>query len=197
MFTGIIETLATIQAIEVNGTNKSFWLSCNLANEFKVDQSIAHNGVCLTVELIENIGYKVTAIHETLQKTNLQNWQIGDTVNIERCLSFNGRLDGHFVQGHVDTVGKCIELVELNGSWEYVFEFDFSFAQLLIEKGSICVNGTSLTCFNVTNNTFTVAIIPYTYNHTNINSITIGSIVNLEFDIIGKYITRMQQIQKI
>jgi riboflavin synthase len=192
MFTGIIETLATVKKIENNGTNKSFWLEASIVKELKVDQSLAHNGVCLTVEQIEQQLYKVTAIQETLEKTNLHTWKIEDKVNLERCLSFNGRLDGHFVQGHVDTIAKCTAVVDKNGSWEYEFEFDKKFASLIIEKGSITVNGTSLTCFNVLDNKFTVAIIPYTYNHTNINKVQIGSLVNIEFDIIGKYINRMQ-----
>ncbi|MFY8089816.1 MAG: riboflavin synthase [Chitinophagaceae bacterium] len=194
MFTGIIETLATLKQLESNGTNKSFWLETSITNELKIDQSIAHNGVCLTVEAIENNIYKVTAIEETLQKTNLQSWKLNDLVNIERCLSFNGRLDGHFVQGHVDTTAICKNIIDKNGSWEFEFEFDEKFASLVIEKGSICVNGTSLTCFNVTQNCFTVAIIPYTYHHTNISNLVVGSIVNIEFDIIGKYINRMRDL---
>jgi len=194
MFTGIIETLATLKQLESNGTNKSFWLETSITNELKIDQSVAHNGVCLTVEAIENNMYKVTAIEETLQKTNLQSWKLNDVVNIERCLSFNGRLDGHFVQGHVDTTAVCKNIIDKNGSWEFEFEFDEKFASLVIEKGSICVNGTSLTCFNVTQNCFTVAIIPYTYNHTNISKLVAGSVVNIEFDIIGKYINRMKDL---
>jgi riboflavin synthase len=194
MFTGIIETLATLKQLESNGTNKSFWLETSITNELKIDQSIAHNGVCLTVEAIENNIYKVTAIEETLQKTNLQSWNLNDLVNIERCLSFNGRLDGHFVQGHVDTTAICKNIIDKNGSWEFEFEFDEKFASLVIEKGSICVNGTSLTCFNVKQNCFTVAIIPYTYHHTNISNLVVGSIVNIEFDIIGKYINRMRDL---
>jgi len=194
MFTGIIETLATLKQLESNGTNKSFWLETSITNELKIDQSVAHNGVCLTVEAIENNMYKVTAIEETLQKTNLQSWKLNDVVNIERCLSFNGRLDGHFVQGHVDTTAICKNIIDKNGSWEFEFEFDEKFASLVIEKGSICVNGTSLTCFNVTQNCFTVAIIPYTYNHTNISKLVAGSVVNIEFDIIGKYINRMKDL---
>ena len=194
MFTGIIETLAILNQLESNGTNKSFWLETSITNELKIDQSIAHNGVCLTVEAIENNIYKVTAIEETLQKTNLQSWKLNDLVNIERCLSFNGRLDGHFVQGHVDTTAICKNIIDKNGSWEFEFEFDEKFASLVIEKGSICVNGTSLTCFNVTQNCFTVAIIPYTYHHTNISNLVVGSIVNIEFDIIGKYINRMRDL---
>ena len=194
MFTGIIETLATLKQLESNGTNKSFWLETSITNELKIDQSVAHNGVCLTVEAIENNKYKVTAIEETLQKTNLQSWKLNDVVNIERCLSFNGRLDGHFVQGHVDATAICKNIIDKNGSWEFEFEFDEKFASLVIEKGSICVNGTSLTCFNVTQNCFTVAIIPYTYNHTNISKLVAGSVVNIEFDIIGKYINRMKDL---
>ncbi len=191
MFTGIIETLATVKKIENNGSNKSFWLEARIVKELKVDQSLAHNGVCLTVEKIENSLYKVTAINETLNKTNLNSWQLNDLINLERCLSFNGRLDGHFVQGHVDTTAVCKSVCNKDGSWEYEFEFDQKFANLVIEKGSISINGTSLTCYDVAKNTFKVAIIPYTYMHTNINKVVEGSVVNIEFDIIGKYINRM------
>jgi riboflavin synthase len=188
MFTGIIETTGIIEKVASNGTNKSFWISSAIGNELKIDQSLAHNGVCLTVEAIENNTHIVTAIEETLRKTNLGLLKEGTEINLERCMVMNGRLDGHMVQGHVDCTATCTEKKKLDGSWEYTFRFPEAFAHLVIEKGSICMNGTSLTCFNVTRNSFTVAIIPYTYHHTNIKHLTEGSIVNIEFDIIGKYI---------
>jgi riboflavin synthase len=194
MFTGIIETIGTIKDVAINGTNKTFWVAAAIANELKVDQSIAHNGVCLTVEAINNNVYCLTAIDETLKKTNLNVWQIGTVVNIERCMQMNGRLDGHIVQGHVDTTAVCKKIVEKNGSWEYDFEIDVKFATLIIEKGSIAVNGISLTLFNVTNNGFTVGIIPYTYNHTNMQYVQVNDSVNIEFDIIGKYVARSMAV---
>ncbi|HEY0298724.1 MAG TPA: riboflavin synthase, partial [Arachidicoccus sp.] len=163
--------------------------------ELKIDQSVSHDGVCLTVEQINDNTYQVTAIEETLKKTNLDNWQIGDEVNIEQCMVMNGRLDGHIVQGHVDTTAKCVELKTLDGSREYTFEYPLHFAPLLIEKGSVAVNGTSLTCFNLEANKFTVAIIPYTYEHTSIKQVKTETIVNIEFDVIGKYINRMQSLK--
>lgn len=191
MFTGIIEQTGTVTAIVETGTNKSFWVSSALWNELKVDQSLSHNGVCLTVEEIKDGQHKVTAIAETLTKTNLSNWQPGIKVNLERCLQINGRLDGHIVQGHVDTIVTCTDITEKNGSWEFSFEYDGQFAGLLIEKGSVCLNGISLTIFNVSKQSFTVAVIPYTYNHTNICQIIKGSLVNIEFDVLGKYVQRM------
>ena len=196
MFTGIIETLGTVKKVITIGTNKTFWIASDITNELKVDQSLAHNGVCLTVEKIENGLYCVTAIEETLNKTNLGSWQENDLVNLERCMLMNGRLDGHIVQGHVDATETCIDKKTLAGSWEFVFEFDKKFAHLIIEKGSVTVNGTSLTCFNVTDNNFTVAIIPYTFEHTNIKTVEAGSIVNIEFDMIGKYISRISAVKK-
>lgn len=190
MFTGIIETLAKITDIKKHGSNKSFWLESDIANELKVDESVSHDGVCLTVEEIIDRSYKVTAIKETLDVTNLQRWKIGDLVNIERSVKMNGRLDGHIVQGHVDATGICINKNELDGSTEYTFSFKKKFGSLIIEKGSICVNGVSLTAFNVKKKKFTVAIIPYTLAHTNLSQVKEGSIVNLEFDILGKYIQR-------
>jgi riboflavin synthase len=196
MFTGIIETIGKVIAKEKKGSNISFTVASSISNELKVDQSVSHNGVCLTVEQVHENHHTVTAIEETLRKTNLQYWEVGTIVNIERCLQMNGRLDGHIVQGHVDATATCKAVTTLNGSWEYEFVFDNQFANLIIEKGSITVNGTSLTCFNVTNNSFTVAIIPYTYNHTNIQQVVAGSIVNIEFDIIGKYIHRIQELKR-
>lgn len=196
MFTGIIETTGTIQSIEKSGTNVSFWVASSLANALKVDQSLSHNGVCLTVEAIENDLHRVTAIEETLQKTNLGSLQTGNVVNLERCMQMNGRLDGHIVQGHVDSTAVCTEAITKDGSWEYRFEMDAAFASLIIEKGSITINGTSLTIFDLTENSFKVAIIPYTYHHTNISSVQVGSVVNIEFDMIGKYVNRMAMLQQ-
>ncbi len=196
MFTGIIENKAVVKDIQTSGLNKTFILSSSLAHEFTIDQSIAHNGACLTVEKINGDSYTVTAIAETLAKTNLTEWQIGNEINIERSLQVNGRLDGHIVQGHVDTTAVCIDKKELQGSWEYRFQFPFSFATLVIEKGSICLNGISLTVFNVTENEFSIAVIPYTYHHTNISAVEKGSVVNIEFDMIGKYAQRFFLINK-
>ncbi|MFC0771676.1 riboflavin synthase [Terrimonas alba] len=197
MFTGIVESTAIVRDVISNGSNKTFWLESPLASEFKVDQSVSHSGVCLTVEEVNGPLYHVTAIDETLQKTNLANWQAGTLVNLERCLAMNGRLDGHFVQGHVDTVGTCVNRIEKEGSWEFEIQFPEKFAELVIEKGSICMNGTSLTIFNVGVNRFTVAIIPFTFEHTNISQLLPGDIVNLEFDMVGKYINRKLSLSTI
>jgi riboflavin synthase len=190
MFTGIIENTGIIEEITNNGTNKTFWLTSPFANELKVDQSLSHNGVCLTVEEIRGTMHRVTAIEETLLKTNLDKWVKGDTINLERCMPLNGRLDGHIVQGHVDSVAECIGLKAHQGSWEYQFSFDEKFSKLIIEKGSVCINGISLTAYNVSKNTFCVGIVPYTYNHTNIKDTAIGSKANIEFDMLGKYVVR-------
>lgn len=197
MFTGIIETIGTIEEVKSGGTNKTFWISSPLSHEFKIDQSISHNGVCLTVEEIQGNRHRVTAIAETLQKSNLNHWETGDLVNIERCMLMNGRLDGHIVQGHVDTTAICIDKQELDGSWEFRFRFPAQFGTLVIEKGSISLNGISLTIFNVSDNEFSIAIIPYTYEHTNIKSISPKSVVNLEFDMVGKYINRIHELNKV
>jgi len=194
MFTGIIECLGTVESIEKKGTNTVFWVSSPISHELQIDQSVSHNGVCLTVEELKDGKHRVTAIEETLRVTNLGLWQVKDAVNIERCMLMNGRLDGHIVQGHVDATATCTEVKALEGSWEYTFRFDARFAHLVIEKGSITVNGTSLTCFNIGSDTFSVAIIPYTYQHTNIQHVQAGSVANLEFDVIGKYIHRLQQV---
>lgn len=191
MFTGIIEQTGIISSVEINGSNHTFRLKSALATELKVDQSVSHNGVCMTVEEINGDHYRITAIEETIQKTNLAHWKPGTIVNLERCMQMNGRLDGHIVQGHVDTTAVCKKIIEKSGSWEFDFEIEENFAHLIIEKGSICLNGISLTIFNVTKNSFTVAIIPYTYNHTNVNHVKKGDMVNIEFDILGKYISRM------
>jgi riboflavin synthase len=196
MFTGIIEQTGLVEAIENKGTNATFWISSPLSAELKVDQILSHSGVCLTVEEIKDNKHRVTAIEETLNKTNLGSWKIGTLVNLERCMIMNGRLDGHVVQGHVDATAVCIKKLTLDGSWEFTLEFNTRFAHLVIEKGSISVNGTSLTCFNVTNNSFTVAIIPYTFEHTNMSQLEEGHYINVEFDIIGKYIQRMAQLKK-
>ena len=194
MFTGIIEQLGIVDAVLERDTNVQLTIKSALANELKVDQSISHNGVCLTIEAINGGTYIVTAIDETLKKTNVRHWQKGTVVNLERCLRFDGRLDGHIVQGHVDTVGKCIDYIEKNGSWEYVIEINKKFATLIIEKGSISLNGISLTIFNVTDTSFSVAIIPYTYEHTNMHTLQVGDKVNVEFDMIGKYVNRIREI---
>ena len=195
MFTGIIEATGIVKEVITNGSNRSFWVESPLSTEFKMDQSISHSGVCLTVEEIKGSAHRVTAIDETLKKTNLKNWVAGTLVNIERCLAINGRLDGHFVQGHVDTTGKCLKRTEKNGSWEFVIEFPKKFAGLIIEKGSICLNGISFTAFNVKKNRFTVAVIPYTFDHTTIQQTIKGDLVNLEFDLLGKYITRKLELK--
>jgi riboflavin synthase len=192
VFTGIIESTGLIVAIEAAGTNKHITIQCSMTDELKIDQSISHNGVCLTIVKIEGNTYTVTAIAETLLKTNLKQWQVGQKINLERCMPANGRFDGHIVQGHVDTTANCITIKDEQGSWLFTFELSSdSQTQLLVEKGSICINGISLTLVNVNNNQFSVAIIPYTYENTNMHQLTIGSIVNIEYDIIGKYISKM------
>lgn len=196
MFTGIIETTGIVKAIKTTGTNITFTIESNIAHELKTDQSVAHNGICLTVEQVSNESYTITAIHETLQKTTAGNWQINEVINIERCLLANSRIDGHFVQGHVDATATCAAKKNEVGSWLYTFEFDEKFAPLLIEKGSVCINGTSLTCFNVTRNNFSVAIIPYTYSFTNIHAVQEGSLVNIEFDVFGKYMNRFYELMQ-
>jgi riboflavin synthase len=194
MFTGIIEQLGVIKKIAQFGTNTTFTINAALADQLKIDQSLSHNGVCLTIEDIDGDEYKVTAIEETLKKTALSYWEEGTILNLERCLRFDGRLDGHIVQGHVDTVGKCIDYKEKNGSWEYTIDFDKQFASLIVEKGSISLNGISLTIFNITEHTFTVAIIPYTYKNTSMQNLQVGDFVNIEFDMLGKYINRMNNL---
>jgi riboflavin synthase len=195
MFTGIIETTGIIEEIILSGTNRTFWIASPISTEFSIDQSVSHNGVCLTVEEIKNGQHRVTAIDETLLKTTLKNWEKGHSVNIERCLQMNGRLDGHIVQGHVDATAVCKQVITKEGSWEYNFEFDTQFATLIIEKGSITINGISLTLFNITNNSFSVAIIPYTYEHTTMQFLQKGDEINIEFDMIGKYVNRFMQFR--
>ena len=190
MFTGIIECLGKITDIKINGSNKTFWIESTISELLKIDESISHDGVCLTIEEVKDNSHKVTAIKETLDKTNLDEWNIGDLVNLERSLRMNGRIDGHIVQGHVDTTGICSDKKILKGSTEFTFSYKKKFTSLVIEKGSICVNGVSLTAFNVRKKKFTVAIIPYTLKHTNLSFIKESSKVNIEFDILGKYVQR-------
>ena len=190
MFTGIIETIGTVFQITQEGSNKHFQISSTLSHELKVDQSLAHNGVCLTVTAIDTDKYWVTAVDETLKRTNLGNLKVADEVNLERAMHYNGRLDGHIVQGHVDTIGYCTRVDEKDGSWEYYFEYEPNPQNLLVDKGSICINGVSLTVVNPTLNTFNVAIIPYTYEHTTFKHLKAGMTVNLELDVLGKYIAR-------
>jgi riboflavin synthase len=189
MFTGIIEQLGVVSAIQHEGTNVHFTIDATFTHELKIDQSVAHNGCCLTVVDIHGSTYTVTAIHETLQKTNLGSWNVGTKVNLERCMLMNGRLDGHIVQGHVDITGVCMRIEDQDGSWKFTFQY--STEQVTVEKGSITVNGTSLTVVDSKPNEFSVCIIPYTYDHTNFHAITLGEIVNLEFDIIGKYVAKL------
>lgn len=196
MFTGIVECLGIIKEIATSGTNKTFWIESPLSSSFKIDQSIAHNGVCLTVEDVRENLHKVTAVDETLNKTELNQWQIGSHINIERSLLLTNRLDGHFVQGHVDTTATCKKIKDRHGSHEFEFEFPKKFAELIIEKGSICVNGISLTAFDVRKHSFTVAVIPYTFEHTNLQFLKEDDSVNLEFDMIGKYIIRKLSLEK-
>ncbi len=188
MFTGIIECLGKINSIDIKGSNKSFWLESRISHLLNVDESISHDGVCLTVEEIKNSTHKVTAINETLNKTKMDDWKVGDVINLERSMQMNGRIDGHIVQGHIDTTAICINKKVLKGSVEFTFSFKKRFAPLLIEKGSVCVNGISLTVFNLRKKKFTVAIIPYTLEHTNLFFIEESSKVNIEFDVLGKYV---------
>ncbi len=194
MFTGIIEALGVVQKIAEKGYNKTFFIKSDIASEINVDESICHNGVCLTVEDISNDVYRVTAIKETLDKTNIGTWKPAELINLERSMKLNGRIDGHIVQGHVDGTARCIAIKDVEGSHEFTFEFDKKFAGLVIEKGSISLNGISLTVFNLGVNTFSVAIIPYTFKHTNMQFLQTGKEVNIEFDLIGKYISRLQSL---
>jgi riboflavin synthase len=195
MFTGIIETLGIITAIEKENENLHITLQSSITHELKIDQSVAHNGVCLTVVALENDTYTVTAIQETLLKTNLGDWTVTDSVNLERAMKLGDRLDGHIVQGHVDQTGRCTVIAETNGSWLYTFEYDASLSNITIEKGSITVNGVSLTVVNSKASEFSVAIIPYTYEHTNFKNFRVGTKINLEFDVIGKYVTKLHSLK--
>lgn len=191
MFTGIIETLGEITHLEQEGTNLHITVQSTLTNELKIDQSVAHNGVCLTVVSLDEDCYTVTAIEETLKKTSLVNLNVGDKINLERAMILGSRLDGHIVQGHVDQTGICTDVAEKDGSWFFSFEYDASTNNPTIEKGSITIDGTSLTIVDSGTNTFSVAIIPYTYEHTRFNSYKKGTVVNLEFDVIGKYVAKL------
>ena len=199
MFSGIVEEFATVVAIQKDRDNIDFTLRCSFVDELSIDQSVAHNGVCLTVVTIENGTYTVTAMRETLERTNLGQLKVGDKVNVERSMLMNGRLDGHIVQGHVDETARCIAMEDANGSTYFTFEYqeDLEMARngyFTVDKGSVTVNGVSLTVCDPTRNTFQVAIIPYTMEHTNFQDIKIGTTVNIEFDILGKYIARLQQL---
>ncbi len=191
MFTGIIESTGVISSISVQETNKTFQIISSLVPELKVDQSISHDGVCLTVESLTEHTYQVTAISETLSKSSLSHWRAGDRINLERCLQLQSRLDGHIVQGHVDTTATCLKRESLQGSWLFRFEFPVLFKNLIIEKGSVAVNGISFTCFDVADSAFSVAVIPYTFDHTNVRDLFPGSEVNIEFDMLGKYVERI------
>lgn len=194
MFTGIVEAIGEVVDIHKEGTNITFTLTCPFTNELKIDQSLSHNGVCLTVIAIEGNLYSVTAIDETLKKTNIGKLEVGSKVNLERCMPANGRFDGHIVQGHVDQIGRVTAITPQDGSWLYDFEYEPEGQNITVEKGSICINGTSLTVFNSGTNTFRVAIIPYTYEHTVFHTLKVDDIVNLEFDIVGKYIRKMMNL---
>lgn len=193
MFTGIIETVGEVRGIEKEGSNVHFDVFSHLSDELKIDQSVAHDGVCLTVVRVDGSLYRVTAIEETLQKTNLAQWAVDKKVNLERCMPANGRFDGHIVQGHVDQIALVDSIEEKDGSWVFNFSYDPASGNVTVEKGSITVNGTSLTCFNSGQGRFSVAIIPYTFEHTNFHQLQVGDRVNLEFDIIGKYIQRIMK----
>lgn len=200
MFSGIVEEYAEVTALVKEQENIHLTLKCSFVNELKIDQSISHNGVCLTVVSLTDDTYTVTAMKETLDRSNLGLLKVGDKVNVERSMMMNGRLDGHIVQGHVDQTAKCIDIEDADGSWYYTFQYEFDKEMakrgyITVDKGSVTVNGVSLTVISPTDNTFKVAIIPYTYEHTNFHTFGIGSVVNLEFDIIGKYISRLVAYQ--
>lgn len=195
MFTGIIEDIGTVEKLEKDGGNLHITINTSITSELKIDQSVAHNGVCLTVVAINGDNYVVTAIKETLEKTNLGELNEKENVNIERAMKLGDRLDGHIVQGHVDQIAECIDVKEENGSWLFTFKYDEDLNNITIEKGSITINGVSLTVVNSKKSEFSVAIIPYTYNHTTFKNLKIGSIVNLEFDVIGKYVKRLNELR--
>jgi riboflavin synthase len=196
MFTGIIETLGIIKELKKDNSNLTITVSSSITHELKIDQSVAHNGVCLTVIAINNGEYTVTAIKETIEKTNLADWKVGDLLNLERAMKLGDRLDGHIVQGHVDQTGICKSIQEANGSWYFTFEYDSNLNNITIEKGSITVNGVSLTVVNSKEKEFSVAIIPYTFEHTNFNIFKIGTSINLEFDVVGKYVERLYSLRQ-
>lgn len=196
MFTGIIETLGIIKDLKKENDNLHITVSSSITHELKIDQSVAHNGVCLTVVAINNDEFTVTAIKETILKTNLSDWNVGDSINLERAMKLGDRLDGHIVQGHVDQTGTCKSIEEANGSWYFTFEYDKNLSNITIEKGSITVNGVSLTVVNSKANEFSVAIIPYTFEHTNFKNFKIGTKINLEFDVVGKYVARLHSLHQ-
>ena len=195
MFTGIIESVGHIERLEKDQGNLNIWMKSALASDLKIDQSVSHNGICLTVVFISDNSYKVTAINETIEKTSISSWAEGDLINLERGMKLDQRLDGHIVQGHVDQTGICKSIVDDNGSWYFTFQYESSIGNVTIEKGSITVNGVSLTVVNSKVGEFSVAIIPYTLNHTTFKDLKLGSIVNLEFDVIGKYVARLMTVQ--
>lgn len=196
MFTGIIETLGIVKDLKKDNDSLHITVSSTITHELKIDQSVSHNGVCLTVVAINNDEFTVTAIRETIEKTNLGDWNVGDSINIERAMKLGDRLDGHIVQGHVDQTGICKSIEEANGSWYFTFGYDKTFSNITIEKGSITVNGVSLTVVNSKENEFSVAIIPYTFEHTNFKNFTIGTKINLEFDVVGKYVSRLYSLRQ-
>lgn len=197
MFTGIIETIGEIENITKDQTNIQFEISSNISSELKIDQSVAHDGVCLTVVKRSEHSHTVTAIDETLRLTSLKDWKVGKRVNLERCMSANGRFDGHIVQGHVDTTAQCVSIKDEHGSWLITFEFtDNQFQKYVVKKGSICVNGTSLTVVRAEEKSFSIAVIPYTFEHTTFGQMHVGDQVNIEFDIIGKYVERMLHLRE-
>jgi riboflavin synthase len=196
MFTGIIETLGIVKELKKEGDNLHLTIASDITQELKIDQSVAHNGVCLTVVAIDKDEYTVTAIKETIDKTTLGEWQVGDLINLERAMKLGDRLDGHIVQGHVDHIGVCKSIEEANGSWYFTFDYHSQQNNVTIEKGSITVNGVSLTVVNSQPNTFSVAIIPYTFEHTNFKTFKIGSKINLEFDVVGKYVARLYSLRQ-
>ncbi len=191
MFTGIIECIGTVENLLVDKSNLIITIASEISRELKIDQSLSHDGVCLTVVEVNDTHHKVVAIHETLEKTNLRNWIVGTQVNLERCVPMNGRLDGHIVQGHVDTTASCTGIESMDGSWKFWFTHSEEKGNITVEKGSICVNGTSLTVVDSSNSKFSVCIIPYTYENTNFGNIAIGDKVNIEFDVIGKYVAKL------
>jgi riboflavin synthase len=195
MFTGIIETTGIIKEIIKDNDNLHIIVSSEITNELKIDQSVAHNGICLTVVAINNDEYTVTAIRETIEKTSLGEWSVGDLLNLERAMKLGDRLDGHIVQGHVDQTGICKSIIEANGSWYFTFEYDNKLNNLTIEKGSITINGVSLTVVNSMLSEFSVAIIPYTFDHTNFKTFEVGTKINLEFDVVGKYVARLYSLR--
>ena len=195
MFTGIVESLGKITNINLEEGNVDFTIKSSISKELKIDQSVSHNGVCLTVVDVKNDTHTVTAVKETLDKSSLKNFNEGDSINLERAMKLGERLDGHMVQGHVDGVAKCIELNLNEGSWIYKFEFDKNWQSLLIEKGSVCINGVSLTVFGINDNTFCVTIIPYTFENTSFRELKPGDLVNIEFDMVGKYLSRFYQLK--